>query len=244
VHTTAPLFSSVRAIIFDLDGTLIDSKLDLVHSVNATLRELKRPELPEEIISSYIGNGAPVLVAKSLGPEVPPAELDRALRFFLTHYEAHKMDNTCAYLGVAEALEHLSAMPMAVLTNKPERISVRILEALGLAKYFRAIYGGNTFSTKKPDPLGVNTILREFSARPNEGLLIGDSEVDVQTARNAGILSAIVNYGFGIHDRAAHPADLYLDRLLDIVPALSAVHSQRSPVLGSQVSGPQTSKLG
>jgi len=225
VHTTAPRFSSVRALIFDLDGTLIDSKLDLVHSVNATLRELTRPELPEEIISSYIGNGAPVLVAKSLGPDAPPAELDRALKFFLTHYEAHKIDNTCAYPGVAEALEHLSAMPMAVLTNKPERISVRILEALGLAKYFRAIYGGNTFSTKKPDPLGVHTILREFSARPNEALLIGDSEVDVQTARNAGILSAIVNYGFGIHDRAAHPADLYLDRLLDLVPALSAMHS-------------------
>jgi phosphoglycolate phosphatase len=225
MHTAAPHFSSVRAIIFDLDGTLIDSKLDLVHSVNATLRELKRPELPEEIISSYIGNGAPVLVAKSLGPDVPPGELDRALKFFLSYYEAHKMDNTCAYPGVAEALEHLSAMPMAVLTNKPERISVRILEALGLAKYFRAIYGGNSFSTKKPDPLGVNTILREFSARPNEALLIGDSEVDVQTARNARILSAIVNYGFGIHDRAAHPADLYLDRLLDIVPALTAMHS-------------------
>jgi phosphoglycolate phosphatase len=225
VHINAPRFSSVRALIFDLDGTLIDSKLDLVHSVNATLRELERPELPEEIISSYIGNGAPVLVAKSLGPDVPPAELDRALKYFLTHYETHKMDNTCAYPGVPEALEHLSAMPMAVLTNKPERISVRILEALGLAKYFRAIYGGNTFSTKKPDPLGTNTILREFSVRPNEALLIGDSEVDVQTARNAGILSAVVNYGFGIHDRAAHPADLYLDRLLDLVPALSAMHS-------------------
>jgi phosphoglycolate phosphatase len=225
VHPTAPRFSSIRALIFDLDGTLIDSKLDLVHSVNATLRELKRPEIPEVIISSYIGNGAPVLVAKSLGPGVPPAELDRALKFFLTHYEDHKMDNTCAYPGVAEALEHLSAMPMAVLTNKPERISVRILEALGLTRYFRAIYGGNTFPTKKPDPLGVNTILREFSVRPNEALLIGDSEVDVQTARNAGILSAVVNYGFGIHDRAAHPADLYLDRLLDLVPALSAMHS-------------------
>lgn len=228
MHNAASRFSSVRAIIFDLDGTLIDSKLDLVHSVNATLRELKRPDLSEEIISSYIGNGAPVLVAKSLGPDTAPTELDRALKFFLTYYESHKMDHTCAYPGVAEALEHLSAMPMAVLTNKPERISVRILEALGLAKYFRAIYGGNTFSTKKPDPLGVNTILREFSARPNEALLIGDSEVDVQTARNANIFSAVVNYGFGIHDRAAHPADLYLDRLLDIVPALSATHSQRS----------------
>lgn len=218
-------FSSVRALIFDLDGTLIDSKLDLVHSVNATLRELQRPELPEETISSYIGNGAPVLVAKSLGQDVNPDELARALKFFLGHYEAHKLDNTCAYPGVPEALKELSAMPMAVLTNKPVRISVRILEALGLAKYFRAIYGGNSFETKKPDPLGANTILREFSTRPTEAVVIGDSEVDVQTARNAGTLAAVVNYGFGMHDRAAHPADLYLDRLLDIVPALAHKHS-------------------
>jgi phosphoglycolate phosphatase len=217
-----PRFFSIRALIFDLDGTLIDSKLDLVHSVNATLRELKRPELPEETISSYIGNGAPVLVAKAMGQDINSDELERALKFFLSHYEAHKMDNTCAYPGVPEALAHLSAMPMAVLTNKPVRISVRILEALGLAKYFRAIYGGNSFSTKKPDPLGANTILREFSTRAHEALLIGDSEVDVQTARNAGMFTAVVNYGFGIHDRVAHPADLYLDRLMDLVPALTA----------------------
>jgi phosphoglycolate phosphatase len=218
-------FTSIRALIFDLDGTLIDSKLDLVHSVNATLRELQRPELPEEIISSYIGNGAPVLVSKALGQDVSPTELHRALKFFLSHYEEHKMDNTCAYSGVPEALQHLSAMPMAVLTNKPVRISVRILEALGLAKYFRAVYGGNSFATKKPDPFGAHTILREFGARPSEALLIGDSEVDVQTARNAGMLAAVVNYGFGIHDRLTHPADLYLDRLIDILPALTAIHS-------------------
>jgi phosphoglycolate phosphatase len=181
--------------------------------------------LPEETISSYVGNGAPVLVAKSLGQPINPAELDRALKFFLAHYEEHKMDNTCAYTGVPEALEQFSSMPMAVLTNKPVRISVRILEALGLAKYFRAIYGGNSFATKKPDPLGAHTILREFAAHPKEAVLVGDSEVDVQTARNAGMLAAIVNYGFGIHDRAAHPADLYLDNLIDLAPALSALRS-------------------
>ncbi len=218
-------FSSVRALIFDLDGTLIDSKLDLVHSVNATLRELHRPELPEDTISSYIGNGAPVLVAKSLGQDVNPDELARALKFFLSHYETHKMDNTCAYPGVPEALKHLSAMPMAVLTNKPVRISVKILEALGLARYFRVVYGGNSFDTKKPDPLGANTILREFSTRPSEAVVIGDSEVDVQTARNAGMLAVAVNYGFGMHDRTAYPADLYLDRLMDIVPALGGARS-------------------
>jgi phosphoglycolate phosphatase len=109
---------------------------------------------------------------------------------------------------------------MAILTNKPVRISRRILEALGLAKYFRAVYGGNSFETKKPDPSGAHAILREFGATPSEALLIGDSEVDVQTARNAGTLAAAVNYGFGTHDRARHPADLYLDRLADLVPLL------------------------
>src|SRR5712692_7094486 len=118
------------------------------------------------------------------------------------------MDSTCAYPGVPEALEHLAAFPMAILTNKPVRVSVRILEALGLAKYFRAVYGGNSFQTKKPDPLGAHTILRELGAAPHEAILIGDSEVDVQTARNAGTLAATVNYGFGIHDRAAHSADV------------------------------------
>ena len=218
-------FVSVRVLLFDLDGTLIDSKLDLVHSVNATLRHLHRPELPEETISSYVGNGAPVLVAKSFGQDINSDELERALKFFLSYYEEHKMDNTCAYPGVPEALEQFSVMPMAVLTNKPVRISVRILEALGLAKYFRAIYGGNSFATKKPDPLGAHTILREFSAQPREAVLVGDSEVDVQTARNAGMLAAVVNYGFGIHDRAAYPADVYLDKLVDLAPALGALRS-------------------
>src|ERR1700682_2200701 len=149
-------FPAVRALIFDLDGTLIDSKLDLVHSVNATLRELKRPELPENTISSYIGTGAPALVAKSLGQDINPQELDRALKFFLCHYEAHKMDHTRAYPGVPEALEQLCAMPLAVLTNKPVRISVRILEALGLARYFRAVYGGGTVLPQRtPTPLAL-----------------------------------------------------------------------------------------
>ena len=213
-------FSCVRALIFDLDGTLIDSKRDLIHSVNAMLRELGRTELAEETISGYIGHGAPQLIGRALGENTTEEERQRALQFFLGYYEVHKMDTTCAYSGVPEALEKLAALPMAVLTNKPARISVRILDALGLSKYFRVIYGGNSFETKKPDPLGANTILGEFGAAPGEAILIGDSEVDVQTARNAGMLAAAVNYGFGVHDRVAHPADIYLDRLSELIPLL------------------------
>jgi phosphoglycolate phosphatase len=214
--------SSVRALIFDLDGTLIDSKQDLIHSVNAMLRELRRRELAEETISGYIGHGAPQLVARALGDGCTEAERQQALEFFLRYYETHKMDTTCAYPGVAETLEKLANVPMAVLTNKPVRISVRILEAMGLAKYFRAIYGGNSFETKKPDPLGARTILRELGAEPGEALLVGDSEVDVQTARNAGTLAAAVNYGFGVHDRSAHPADIYLERFSELAKLLGS----------------------
>jgi phosphoglycolate phosphatase len=209
-------FSGVRALIFDLDGTLIDSKLDLIHSVNAMLREMKRPQLESETISGYIGHGAPQLVARAMGGRATEEELKHALQFFLGYYEDHKMDNTCAYPGVAETLERLLHMPMAVLTNKPARISVRILKSLGLDEYFRAIYGGNSFESKKPDPFGAATILRELAVAPQEGMIVGDSEVDVQTARNAGMLAAGVNYGFGVHDRAAHPADIYLDRFADL----------------------------
>jgi phosphoglycolate phosphatase len=216
-----PNLAPVRALIFDLDGTLIDSKRDLVHSVNVMLREMGRAELREETISAYIGQGAPQLVGRALGEGAAEEEHKRALQFFLSYYEEHKMDTTRAYPGVAEALEELAELPMAILTNKPARISVRILGELGLKRYFRAIYGGNSFETKKPDPLGANTILREFGAAPQEALLIGDSEVDVQTARNAGTLAATVNYGFGVHDRAAHPADIYLDRLTDLVSLLT-----------------------
>ena len=216
----APNFSSVCALIFDLDGTLIDSKLDLIRSVNAMLVEMGREQLHEDTISGYIGHGAPQLVGRALGDAATEQERERALKFFLAYYENHKMDSTCAYPGVPEALEQLAAFPMAILTNKPLRISVRILEALSLARYFRAVYGGNSFETKKPDPFGAKTILREFDAAPAETMLIGDSEVDVQTARNAGTFAATVNYGFGAHDRAAHPADIYLDRLTDLVPLL------------------------
>ena len=217
----APKLSSIRALIFDLDGTLIDSQRDLIRSVNATLLKLGREELHEDTISGYIGHGAPRLVRLALGGSASDQECERALQFFLAYYNEHKLDSTCPYLGVPEALEHLAHYPMAILTNKPVRVSVRILEGLGLSKYFRAVYGGNSFETKKPDPLGANTILREFAAAPAEALLIGDSEVDVQTARNAGTLAAAVNYGFGTHDRTAHPADIYLDRLTDLVPLLA-----------------------
>jgi phosphoglycolate phosphatase len=210
----------IQALIFDLDGTLIDSERDLVEATNATLRHLGRPELPPAIVSGYIGHGAPKLVAGALGPGTDAELLAAALQFFLGYYEDHKLIHTRAYPSVPEALELLAYMPMAVLTNKPQRMSAEILEALGIAKYFRVIYGGDSFPARKPDPAGVHKILASFSVPAANALFIGDSEVDVQTARNAGTPCAIVNYGFGKNDRAAFPANIYIDKLTDLVPLL------------------------
>jgi phosphoglycolate phosphatase len=210
----------LKGLLFDLDGTLIDSKRDLVQSVNATLREMGRAQLPEDLVASYVGSGAPVLISRALGGAASEAEQRSALKFFLTHYDQHQLDFTREYPGVRETLEMLRGVPMAVLTNKPVNISVRILEGLGLAGFFRAIYGGNSFATKKPDPLGANTILNELGIAAAQAAMVGDSEVDVQTARNAGMISAIVNFGFGTHDREMYPPDIYLDRMEELVPLI------------------------
>ena len=220
---------AVRALIFDLDGTLIDSKLDLILSVNAMLAEMGREKLSDEVISSYIGHGAPRLVSRALGGVAKEDELARGLSYFLDCYEEHKLDNTRLYPEAAETLAKLSDqnMAMAVLTNKPVKMSVGILEALGAAKYFQAIYGGNSFETKKPDPLGAKTILVQFQVKARDAMMIGDSEVDIQTARNADMIATAVNFGFGVHDRAQHPADIYLDRMSDLLGIIDASHFAR-----------------
>jgi len=208
---------AIRAFLFDLDGTLIDSKLDLVNSVNAMLHQVGRAELPLDIVATYIGHGAPRLIASALGPGADEDQQRTGLSLFLAHYQLHKLDTTRPYPGVVEALDALAAYPMSVLSNKLTNMSVDILQGLGLAKYFRSIYGGDSFEKKKPDPTGALKTLQEFGVPSAQAAMVGDSEVDVQTARNAGMLAVAVNYGFGVHDRAAYPADLYLDTLIDLV---------------------------
>jgi len=200
----------IRLLVFDLDGTLIDSRLDLVHSVNAMLRHFERPELPDELIASYVGDGAPTLVRRALGEAASESELRAALEYFLGYYRLHKLDHTVVYAGIPEVLEQLAGQGgeesqphmtrlMAVLSNKPVNPSRDIVAALGLGDFFVRIYGGNSFSTKKPDPLGVQTILEETGVAAAEAIMIGDSGIDVQTGRNAGVWTCGVTYGFAPH---------------------------------------------
>jgi phosphoglycolate phosphatase len=218
-------FTAPRLLIFDLDGTLIDSRQDLCNSVNATLAYLARPALPDAVIASYIGDGASMLIRRALGDpdHVEDALLDRALNFFLDFYREHKLDFTYVYAGVFEALESIREahphLPMAVLTNKPVRPSRDICTHFGLDRFFFQNYGGNSFHTKKPDPHGLLKLIAEANAlhpseRPItavETVMIGDSDVDILTARNAGARSVACTFGLAPHTLAAAQPDSSVD---------------------------------
>jgi phosphoglycolate phosphatase len=209
---------SIQLVIFDLDGTLIDSRLDLVHSVNAALRHIGRPELPDDVIASYVGDGAPVLIQRALGGEaVDEALIRKGLAYFLSYYREHKLDHTTVYPGIAGALAAIQGSAngrprkLAVLSNKPVVPSRAIVEALGLGKFFSQVYGGNSFATKKPDPEGALKLLEESGVRPEQAVIVGDSHVDIETGRNAGLWTVGVSYGFAPHTLGDAIPDLSID---------------------------------
>lgn len=232
---------AIRLIVFDLDGTLIDSARDLCNSVNAALEHMGRPHLSDEIIASFVGNGAPMLVRRSLAvengvspDEVHDEELATAYSFFLAHYREHKLDYTYAYEGVLESLAALKTAPngtprsLAVLTNKPVRPARAICEGLGMSDAFFQVYGGDSFAFKKPDPLGLRTLMREAGAEPHETVMIGDSKVDVLTARNAGAWSMGCQFGFGPQNLMEEPPDVVVDSAREWALALTPAELDQS----------------
>ena len=236
----------LRLLVFDLDGTLIDSAQDLCNSVNETLKAFNHEPLPDPAIASFVGNGAPMLVRRSLAlasnqrpEEVDEELLAKAYQFFLQYYREHKLDFTYAYEGVLEALQALKelheipdrrgpggqardgrTLAMAVLTNKPVRPARGICEGLGLASYFVEIYGGDSFAAKKPDPMGLRRLMEETGAQPEETAMIGDSQVDVQTARNAGAWAVGCRFGFGPQTLEETQPDVLVDSAAEWTEAL------------------------
>jgi len=223
---------TAKLLIFDLDGTLIDSREDLANSINAMLIHFGKKELPHEVIASYIGDGAPMLVRRSLGDPDDESFVQDAVLYFMSWYREHKLDNTYVYDGVKEALaaiqksrdgvspQETPALKMAVLSNKPVGPSRAIVEALGLGQYFFQVYGGNSFHTKKPDPTGVQALLEEAGAAVEETVIIGDSDIDVLTARNAGIYSVGVTYGLAPHTLQDAPPDVLIDHPRELADVL------------------------
>jgi phosphoglycolate phosphatase len=229
------LASDLRLLVFDLDGTLIDSQIDLVNSVNATLEAFHLQPLDHPTVATYIGDGAAMLIRRALAQAkgAPPEEdfASHALEYFLEYYRVHKLDFTYVYDGVFESLRALRStlpdLPMAILTNKPFRPSRAICDALELSPFFFQNYGGDSFISKKPDPEGYFQIMKEASAltktiiSPMQTVMIGDSNVDIATARAAGARSIGCQYG------------LSPDSLIQAAPdALAATPFDWAPLLG------------
>jgi phosphoglycolate phosphatase len=231
---------SLRLVVFDLDGTLIDSRQDLCNSVNATLENFGLKSLPDEVIASFIGDGAAMLIRRALavpgelpvGSAAPPeAFFKEAFAFFLDFYRAHKLDFTTVYPGVIGSLEALRALPdgsrraMAVLTNKPVGPAQAICDGLGLSKYFFAVYGGDSFATKKPDPLGLQTLMDDAGVSAEETLMVGDSDVDIRTARNAGAWTLACTFGLSPESLEEAQPDVLVDDAGEWAEAFAAPKS-------------------
>lgn len=213
-----------KLVVFDLDGTLIDSTMDLVASVNATRRHYSLDDLDTRTVESYVGNGVAALIRRAMGDGFGEDDLARAIDYFIHYYHDHSLDCTKLYPGVRDVIRAIAdaGIPQAVLTNKPVRISNRILEGLDLGDAFLRVYGGNSFETKKPDPEGLLRLMGEAEVAPSSTLMVGDSTVDIQTARNAGCASCGVTYGFQPESLADPAPDFLIDNFAALLPIVMA----------------------
>ena len=191
-----------RLVMFDLDGTLVDSVPDLAAAVDQALLALGRAPAGVERVRDWVGNGARVLLRRALAgglehARVAEAEAEQALQLFMTAYaESHAL--TRVYPGVTQTLDWLRAqeIPLAIVTNKPERFVAPLLDEKGLGSYFRWIVGGDTLAQQKPDPAALLHVLRLARVEAQQALFVGDSRNDVLAARAAGVPCVALSYGY------------------------------------------------
>lgn len=201
-----------RLVVFDLDGTLVDSRRDLANAANALVAGYGGTRLSEEAVGSMVGEGAAMLVRRALAASGLDPELPGALTRFLDLYDERLLEHTRPYDGIEDVLRHLHEQcALAVLTNKPQEATNRLLAGLGLAPFFEHVIGGDTALGRKPDPAGLLEIVRREGADIDATTLIGDSPVDLATARRAGCRIVLVSYGFGFRTVELAPSERVVD---------------------------------
>lgn len=223
----------IRLIAFDLDGTLIDSRRDIADSINELLGSYGAAPLPFDDVLAMVGEGALLLIGRALKAARLDVSLREAHGRFLGIYDRRLVDHTRLYDGVLEALQTLAGgsspgagVALAVLTNKPDAPAVRILEHLGIADRFIAVVGGDGPLPRKPDPQALLALCAQAGVAPDETLMVGDSWVDVHTARNAGTHACFVTYGFGAPPpEGLLPGELQIDRASDLVAAIAGLNA-------------------
>ena len=186
----------ISLIVYDFDGTLVDTLFDIADAVNLSLNELGLRTLSRATIRKYVGKGGERLMAQSIDG-TGYTDLPRAVELFRRHYSENLMNHTRFYPSGREILDHFRDKKQAICSNKPEDFVRRILESLKSLDYFDAILGGDSVESKKPDPEGLLHLLDRFQCSPEMAVLVGDSPVDIETGKRAGVYTCIVNYGFG-----------------------------------------------
>lgn len=187
---------SINLIVFDLDGTLVDSLPDLAVAANAALRRLGLPEHPLKAHQKMIGGGEKTYVRRLLGSDHQHL-FDQALNLYLEQYSQHLGDKTRQYPGVQETLTRLFPLKMAVLSNKREDLSLQVLQVMGLASVFQEVRGGDSYGLLKPSPEGLSALIKELGGEPARTLMVGDKPEDILAGRGAGVYTAAVTYGYG-----------------------------------------------
>lgn len=219
---------SIKLVIFDLDGTLVDSSKDITNALNYAIEPYGLKHLTVEDAIKMVGEGITRLIEKLLGEEnkgIMPDVLSR----FLDYYSEHLLDNTRPYPCVRETLTGLGSYKKAVISNKRENLSRKILEGLGLIGFFDIVMGSDSVPEKKPSPLPVKKVIETLGVGPHEAVIVGDSNLDIEAGKAAGVLTVAVKYGYRPIEVISH-ADHIIDKITELIPLLARLN----PIIENQ----------